>query len=190
MLLVCGIGRAAAAPSGPPYYLALGDSTALGIQPNASGDLVETNQGYVENLYKLYRLRHPNLRLEKLGCSGETTTTMLNGGKCTYRPRHAARRGRGVHQDHRVGLITLSIGGDNVLRCFDLPGEIDQDCVVQASLVIGPELAQILGMLRAAAGPAVPIVGMNYYDPFLAALTLGPAGKCRWRWAPWTSRTT
>ena len=48
---------------------------------------------------------------------------------------------------------------------------------MQASLVIGPDMVQILGILRAAAGPAVPIVGMNYYDPFLAAWTLGPAGS-------------
>jgi hypothetical protein len=29
----------------PPYYLALGDSLAIGVQPNGSGGDVATNQG-------------------------------------------------------------------------------------------------------------------------------------------------
>jgi hypothetical protein len=33
------------------YYLALGDSLAIGIQPAANGSYVPTNQGYVDDLY-------------------------------------------------------------------------------------------------------------------------------------------
>ena len=59
MLLVGGAGLAEAAPP-TPYYVALGDSLALGVQPNPiTGVLGATNKGYVNNLYKLYRLRHP-----------------------------------------------------------------------------------------------------------------------------------
>lgn len=176
MLLVCGIGRAAAALPPPPYYLALGDSTALGIQPNASGALVPTDKGYVDNLHKRYRLRFPNLRLEKLGCSGETTSSMLGGGVCAYPLGTQLVEAVQFIQTHRVVLITLSIGGDNVLHCFSLGG-IDETCVQEGFDAIGPDMAQILAILRAAAGPTVPIVGMNYYDPFLAAWTLGPAGQ-------------
>jgi len=173
MLLVCGVGRAVAVPP-PPYYLALGDSLALGIQPNASGDLVPTNKGYVDDLYALLRLRHPNLRLAQFGCSGETTTTMVNGGKCSYTVSQLADAVQFI-QTHRVVLITLSIGGDNVLGCFSLGG-IDEECVEDGLGAVAPELAQILFVLRTAA-PTVPIVGMNYYDPFLAAWTLGPGGQ-------------
>ena len=37
------------AAEGPQYYLALGDSLAVSIQPDFNGTLVETNQGYVDD---------------------------------------------------------------------------------------------------------------------------------------------
>ncbi len=83
-LLLVAPGLAQAAPQ-LPYYLALGDSLARGVQPLPNGTLVETNQGYVDDLYGALRLKHPFLQLKKLGCSGETTTTMLSGGgPCFY----------------------------------------------------------------------------------------------------------
>ena len=175
MLLVCGAGTAGAAPP-TPYYLALGDSLAIGIQPRPDGALGPTTRGYVDDLYALYRLRRPHLRLAKLGCSGETTTSMLNGGVCAYTAGTQLAEAVQFIQTHRVVLITLSIGGDNVLHCFSLGG-IDETCVQEGLSAIGPDVSQILATLRAAAGPTVPIAGMNYYDPFLAAWTLGPAGQ-------------
>jgi hypothetical protein len=61
------------------YYLALGDSLAIGIQPSPHGN-VPTNQGYADDLYRVFRAHIPGLRFMKLGCSGETTTTMLPVG--------------------------------------------------------------------------------------------------------------
>lgn len=79
--------------SGPPYYLALGDSLAQGVQPTPSGTSRLTNQGYVDDLYAVYRRQVPNLRLVKLGCPGETTGTMINGGVCSYsRPVASSQR--------------------------------------------------------------------------------------------------
>src|SRR5207249_12300359 len=60
------------------YYLALGDSLARGVQPDAGGVQVETNQGYVDDLYPLYRAAIPGRQLVKLGGPDETTTTMLD----------------------------------------------------------------------------------------------------------------
>ena len=37
------------------------------------------NQGYADQLLKLVRDRYEHLRLVKLGCGGETTTTMIIG---------------------------------------------------------------------------------------------------------------
>ena len=177
ILLVCGIGRAESAPP-TPYYLALGDSLSVGTQPTA-GVLGPTTEGYVDDLYALLRLRRPNLQLAKLGCSGETTTSLVGGGVCEYQSA-ATQLAAAVEfiKTHRVVLITLSIGGHNVLRCVD-PGTgiFDPACVQLGLLAIRPDMIQILGDLRTAAGPSVPIVGMNYYDPFLAAWTLGLAGQ-------------
>ena len=38
---------------------------------------------------------------------------------------------------------------------------------------VGANLPKIIKALRLAAGPNVPIVGMNYYNPFLAVVLLG-----------------
>jgi hypothetical protein len=57
---------------------------------------------------------------------------------------------------------------------------IDQTCVTTALTNLGTYSPKILGPLRSAAGPAgphVPILGMNYYDPFLAAWTLRSDGE-------------
>src|SRR5207237_3394133 len=83
-ILTLWISGSAYAAAPPVYYLALGDSLSRGIQPSQTGVLVETNQGYVDDLYAYYRARHAELRLAKLGCSGETTATMITGGVCSY----------------------------------------------------------------------------------------------------------
>lgn len=175
MLLLSGAGLAEAAPP-TPYFLALGDSLSLGMQPDATGTVVPTNTGYVDDLYALYRLRHPNLQLAKLGCSGENSRSMITGGVCAYPLGTQLAEAVEFINTHRVVLITISIGGDNILHCFSLSG-IDDECVRQGIAAIRPDLAQILSMLRGVAGHSVPIVGMNYYDPFLAAWTLGPLGQ-------------
>ncbi len=67
------------------YYLALGDSLAQGVQPDAAGTSVETRQGYPDQLYAILHRSQPGLRLVKLGCPGETTTSMIRGGQCVRR---------------------------------------------------------------------------------------------------------
>src|SRR5260221_4065191 len=66
------------------YYLALGDSLSRGVQPDSAGASLATRQGYADQLYAALRRGHPGLRLVKLGCSGETTETMNDGGICSY----------------------------------------------------------------------------------------------------------
>ena len=166
--LVYGAGR-------PRYYLALGDSLAVGVQPAFNGTLVETNQGYVDDLYALLAHREPGLRLKKLGCSGETTATMIEGGTCVYPRGNQLDEAIRFLETHQVALITLDIGGDDVLHCFSLSGP-DAACLAAGFAAVNVNLPAILTALRAAA-PGVPIVAMNYYDPFLAAWQLGPAGQ-------------
>jgi lysophospholipase L1-like esterase len=170
-LLVPGLVYAA---GGPQYYLALGDSLAVGVQPAADGTLVETSQGYPDDLHGFLRRSAPGLRLKKLGCSGETTTTMLYGGSC-YGLGSQLQQAVAFLATHRVALITLDIGGDDVLHCFSLSGP-DPVCLGAGIAAVNANLPNILTALLAAA-PGVPIVAMNYYDPFLAAWQLGAAGQ-------------
>jgi len=68
----------------------------------------------------------------------------------------------------------VDIGANNLLPCVGSSG-IDPACVAAGQCPWAADLPQILIALRAAAGPGVPIVGMNYYDAFLAAWRLIPA---------------
>ena len=67
--------------------------------------------------------------------------------------------------------MTIDIGANDIERCGSLAG-IDEACVKKAFIDVAANLPPILAALRVAAGPNVPIVGMNYYNPFLAAWLL------------------
>jgi lysophospholipase L1-like esterase len=173
LLVILAAAGTASAEVAPPYYLALGDSLSVGLQPTLHGP-APTNQGYADDLHAFYRLRIPALRLAKLGCSGETTTTMLTGGVCSYRSGSQIAEAVAFLHTHRVALITVDIGANNLLPCIGASG-IDPTCVASGLTAVANDLPQILIALREAAGPRVPIVGMNYYDAFLAAWRLFPA---------------
>jgi len=164
----------------PRYYLALGDSLAVGVQPDATGLRKPTSQGYADDLHLLFRTFHPDLQLVKLGCSGETTTSMITGQgtSCLYPAGSQLRQAIAFLQanQNRVALITIDIGGDNLLGCLRLDSPIDPACVVNATLTAANDLATILATLRTFA-PGVLIVGMNYNDPLVAAAIFGPAGQ-------------
>ena len=177
-ILITVLAAARATAADPPYLLALGDSLAVGVEPNASGTLVSTNEGYVDDLFAFYRLRIPGLRVAKLGCSGETTSAFISGlgSNCVYPRGSQLQQALHFLTNHRVVLITIDIGGDNLLQCFSLSSPIDPACVSGAGITAGNDLAAILGTVRAAA-PQTLIVGANYYDPFLAAFVFGPQGQ-------------
>jgi lysophospholipase L1-like esterase len=161
----------------PTYYLALGDSLAQGVQPSGSGTDVDTNQGYADDLHALLRLRTPGLALAKLGCSGETTTSMIHGGICTSPEGNQLAAAVSFLATHKVALVTLDIGANDVDGCVSLTTGIDPTCVTDGFTSVGGNLPVILRALREAAGSRTPIVAMNYYDPFLAAWTIGTSGQ-------------
>lgn len=175
-LLTVLVSAAIAQATVPPtYYLALGDSLAIGVQPSANGD-VATSEGYANDLFAVMRARIPGLRLAKLGCSGETSTTMILGGVCVYTQGSQLAAAVSFLETHSVALVTLDIGANDIDHCISLSG-IDTTCVETAFSTVSSNLPQILTELRTAAGPNTRIVAMNYYDPFLAAWTLGAGGQ-------------
>jgi lysophospholipase L1-like esterase len=167
--LSAGVATASgSAGAGTHYYVALGDSLAEGYQPN--GDV---GHGYADQLYDVLKGDDKTLELENLACGGETTSSMISGVMpwggvgsryfCGYRARSAQLAHGSQLADaldflhaHRqfVSLITIDIGGNDVLTGAPLP-------------TVAANLSSILDQLRDAAGPEVPIVGMNYYHPFL-----------------------
>ena len=94
---VAAIGPGSSGDHAPVYYVSVGDSLAAGVQPIGDpADMFRTNAGYADQLYAIAKSWYPNLQLVKLGCPGETTGTMINGGILRLRPRQPARRGRQV----------------------------------------------------------------------------------------------
>jgi lysophospholipase L1-like esterase len=184
LLLTLSAGPAAAAGGGsdaPRYYLALGDSLSRGVQPDPNGHNQPTDQGYADDLFAVGRLVLPQLRLVKLGCdTEETTASMIAGGRCSYPNGSQLAEAEAFLRAYRDStvLVTIDIGANDVDRCVNrATGVVDMACVQTAFQQAPANLATILARLRAAAGPRVPIVGMNYYDPFLAYWRQGPAGQ-------------
>jgi lysophospholipase L1-like esterase len=179
LALVLGTAGSAAASSpsrddhAKQYYVSVGDSLAAGVQPIGDPDnLYRTHEGYAEQLLAIADRRFHKLSLVKLGCPGETTTTMIDGGICTY--RHGSQLDEAIsflhaHRNH-VAFVTIDLGAN------DFPCN-EASCVPAGVASIQANLPRILAALRKAAGPGVPIVGMTLYNPFLAAWLTGPEGQ-------------
>jgi lysophospholipase L1-like esterase len=173
---------AAAAPTGvaagttpatPPttYYLALGDSLSTG------GGATQGN-GYVNDVYAHEEPIIPGLQLENLGCAGDSTTKMIHGGNCTnYTTGNQLGDAEAFLASHAgsVKFVTIDVGGDDVNGCAP-GGVINNTCVQKGLQAVATNMQTILLGLRAAGGN-VPIVGMVYYDPFLAFYLNGPSGQ-------------
>jgi lysophospholipase L1-like esterase len=162
---------------GSGFYLSLGTSLSVGIQPNRAGQNRRTKEGYPDQLYAALSETRPKLRHVMLGCSGETTVTMIVGGICDYKEGSQLAEAVRFLQDHRgsVALVTIDMGANDVEPCGRLSGDAQALCVATALGNVVVNLQRILGELRAA-GPGVLIVGMNYYNPFLAAWFQEPNG--------------
>ncbi len=143
------------------------------------------NASYPNRIAHYYSGAVSGLKLVDMACSGETTTSMLDGHSpgrtvgATCPPRTAQySRAISFLRAHKgsVVLITIDLGGNDVLECAHVPDAAH--CFVTQLTVMQHNLAAILSGLRQAAGPNARIVGMTVYDPLLGDL-LGPPGPQR-----------
>jgi lysophospholipase L1-like esterase len=155
---------------GPTYYVALGDSYAVGYQPGLG-----STPGYT-----VYVAQRTRLTLVNFGCGGATTTSILDDVGCPDVLPHtvggvtyptttqiaAAEAFVTAHRGH-IGLITVSIGGNDVTGCAVKPNPIS--CVATAVTSITTNVTTLASDLRTAAGPNVPIIGLTYPDVVLGA---------------------
>ena len=159
------------------YYVALGDSLASGSE--RGGDAND----YPEQLFVDLQQADPALRLVRFGCGGETTASMISGNLpwegqgerylCSYPHGSQLADAALFLQAHRqfVSLVTIDIGANDVLLCV---AQLNQACLDEGLAEIEQNLPLILSALRDAAGADVPIVAMNYYNPFLAFWFVSP----------------
>lgn len=179
-LVACALGclfpSTALAKPAPRYYLALGDSLSVGVQPNAAGTSVPTNQGYANDLYAAEKHNFAGLKLEKLGCPGETTSSMINGGICHYSAGSQLKQAVKFIRKHKIAFVTIDIGANDIDGCATSSG-INIACVGAGVGTIKANVPVIVAKLRTAAGPRVRIAAMTYYDPFLADYLQGSGGQ-------------
>ena len=150
-----------------PHYLALGDSV-----PMWNG-----SQSYPYDILTNYAADR-TLDIADLACSGETTSSMLSGPTCAPSPYTSQMQEALAFLQQYGGntaLITIDIGGNDVVSCVSSTG-IDQQCVTDAVATMTTNLKSILTQLHQVA-PSVPIIGMNYFDPFLGDWLAGGAAQ-------------
>ena len=181
MVLILAMPTIGAADNnGVRYHVSLGISLSVGIQPDASGTNQLTDDGYADQLFDITEEDFRKLRLVKLGCPGETTTTMMAGGICSY--SEGSQLAQAVeflhaHKD-KVELITIDLGVNDVLAAGCIVGTVvDIGCVITAFNQVAANLPIILTVLQSAANEGTPIVGMNYYNSFLAFWLTGIEGQ-------------
>ncbi|MFC9790230.1 GDSL-type esterase/lipase family protein [Rhodococcus sp. NPDC127528] len=173
-----GGAPAVAAPTVPAenptdtYYVSMGDSLAAGYQPNTKKD---EPVSYSDRVYETLKASDPHLQFVRIGCDGETTASMINGGKCVYPGASSqldfATKFLAAHQG-RVEYLTLTVGANDIYHCLTggsgSAGLPDIGCITQSLGTIGTNLGKITGELHKAGGTDPRYVGMNYYDPALA----------------------
>lgn len=172
-----------AAPHVPPpvtYYLAIGASESVGVQPVAGRRRgVPTDEGYANDLLATERARWPGLRLVQVGCPGETAVAAVRGGgPCTYPTGSQLSTAVQFLQAHRPAtvLVTVDLGFNDVRRCLDRRS-VDPGCVPHALAGIRRVLPGALARLRAAGGRRMRVVGLEHPDPFVARFLGGRTAR-------------
>jgi lysophospholipase L1-like esterase len=160
------------------HYLALGDSLAYGFQPCllTKPPTCSVDDGYVPDLFKILQSEGTK-DVTNLGCPGETSTTLIKGGICSYSPASSQLTAAVAFLQNNAGKVspvTLDIGANDVLR--DTTVNPDGSCTIDqngfsndlATLdtnLTGTILPDLRAALTVKGRVTGSIVVMNYYDP-------------------------
>ncbi len=172
------VASAATTPS--VFYLDIGASASVGVQPTVAVPRGEpTARGYANDLVALEATKGVALQLLQTGCPGESTTTMLYGGDhCYTSPTTQLATAVSFLQSHHdeTGIVTVDLGFNNVVKCMKMATNVSA-CLNQGLATLRLELPIIMSTLEAAAGSNVHFVGVGHYDPFLASALHGLNGE-------------
>ena len=160
----------ASTPSTPTYYVSVGDSYAVGYQPGHGA--TKGYSGFVAG--------KTHMKLVNFGCAGATSTSILQTVGCSDVLPHtaggvayptttqiaAADAFIAANKGH-IGLITVTIGGNDVLGCSAQANPTS--CVATVSKGIQTNVTTLAADLRNAAGPTVHIIGSTYPDVILGS---------------------
>ena len=132
------------------YYVSLGTSLSVGVQPNGSGVTLPTDNGYPDLLYNSIRpafeaVGNRELRLVKLGCPGETLDSFENGGSCPYLAGSQLDAAVDFLSDNigSVHLVTIDMGANDFRNAGCIGTAVDPVCVDAIGMQIADDLATL-----------------------------------------------
>jgi GDSL-like Lipase/Acylhydrolase family len=189
------IGRSSGPPSAsaaPPiasatpvkftaFYLDIGASESLGFQPTGivghNGE--RTNTGYANDLISREGFKGVSLELDQVGCPGDTVQKILDTTKddaCYHAPQTQMTKAIAYLKSQTgQGLVTVDLGFNNVRPCLEA-NPVNQACLAAGIAAVTVDLPKIMSQLKAAAGPDVHFVGLEYADPYLGYYLNGAGG--------------
>jgi len=188
LVSVPGVSQAATSHNekAPTFYLSLGDSYSVGFQPTAisSTDPTGGTPGYTA-----YVANHEQMTLENFGCGGATTSSIIGTIGCNqpaafnavpYPTTTQEQAALGFIAAHagQVGLVTISIGGNDVTGCIQSNPTAAAACLTAADSKITTNVTGLVSSLNTAlssAGDTARIVGLTYPDVVLGAY-VNPGG--------------
>ena len=188
VVLALGAATASAKPAanGRQFFISLGDSYSVGYQSDVGHT---TLNGPASQLVKLATKRGYRFKLVSFGCGGATTTSMLTQLDCPMAARLPGAAGYPgttqvqaavafiKHHPGKVGLVTISIGGNDIDGC--LANADPLGCVAANMPTATANLTKIVKQLRAAGGKGMQIIGSTYPDVALGAWVLPSFGDNR-----------
>jgi hypothetical protein len=163
------------------YYVSVGDSYPAGYRPNGAGPGSTSLDAFVYQVQDKLAQRRDGWTTVNFACAGETAYAMtfepgcqsdaLAPGGAHYpdTPQAvAAVDFIGAHRD-RIGLVTIVMGGNDVLRCLDEEDAAGaQRCAEGEVPRVVLSVDSLLSRVRGTVGPTVPIVGVSYINVFVA----------------------
>ena len=167
------------------YYLDIGASESLGFQPTGvkghNGE--RTDVGYANDLLRIEGINGVALSLEQVGCPGDTGQSVLNtkaSDACYQAPTTQLTKADAYLQAHQSDpmLVTVDLGFNNVRPCMEA-NPLNETCLNAAIAAVQVDLPKIMVNLKAAAGPNVHFVGIEYADPYLGYYTSGSTGPAK-----------
>ncbi len=182
-VVVVNSHRATGDQSTSLFYLAIGASASLGVQPtgNVKHNGAFTTEGYTDDVVHLEATRGTTVTLDKIGCMGETAESMVGAGDHCYKlPTTQLSMATDFLRAHRAdpGLVSIDIGFNDLRKCLWVV-PLDTQCANQGIAAVRQDMPTILRELKSAAGPHVRFVGLTYADPFLYRYIKAGPGPAR-----------
>jgi lysophospholipase L1-like esterase len=183
LVAVPGVSQAAHVKKLPVYYLSLGDSYSIGYQPASTANPAGDPNGSPG--YTAYVAKKRKMTLEQFGCGGATTSSIVNSIGCgdygssnvveyptTTQEAAALAFINDPANAGQVGLITVSIGGNDVTSCANASGGEAGilTCIETADASITTNVTSLVSNLDsalAANGDTARVIGLTYPDVIL-----------------------